>query len=283
VNAAVSGGDLVSPTTQTSCVLDPASAPGGFGAFASGCAFAGAGQPVSVNGVHRLYAASANGAGYQGPVASATFRIDRTPPSLRCVSRPTFALGSSGGFIAATVHDSVSGPASSMVFADANTSSPGNRAISLRGFDNAGNSATIRCAYVVRPPLLSPSPTMTWNFNPFSSYTIVERLVVGDVPGLASVRVSCSGRGCPFKVHAARAEAAACGGKGCGRAHPARTVNLTRLFAGRHLGVGASLTVAIVQRNRIGKVFIFKMRSGQQPSSQITCLVPGSSRPGRGC
>jgi hypothetical protein len=60
-------------------------------------------------------------------------------------------------------------------------------------------------------------------------------------------------------------------------------VTLASLFRGRYLAVGARITVSIVRPGWVGKTFLFTVRSGRAPTFAITCLAPGSSRPGRGC
>jgi hypothetical protein len=79
-----------------------------------------------------------------------------------------------------------------------------------------------------------------------------------------------------------------CKGKGrhrkCTKHRPGtHSVTLTSLFAGHHLGIGTALTVEISQANAVGKVFEFKVRRSRQPSVHITCLAPGSNKPGQGC
>jgi hypothetical protein len=43
------------------------------------------------------------------------------------------------------------------------------------------------------------------------------------------------------------------------------------------------LTVAMSQRNMIGKTWVFTTRRGRHPKLVISCLAPASSIPGRGC
>jgi hypothetical protein len=128
---------------------------------------------------------------------------------------------------------------------------------------------------------------MTWTFGWARTYTIVESLIVHEIPPGGSVELTCHGRGCPFaRAHAARASGHShCAHRRCKPRHPSSQseVSLTRLFKGRHLGVGTRVAVHIVKSGWVGKSYLFITRANQRPHFQIACLAPGSSRPGRGC
>jgi hypothetical protein len=148
--------------------------------------------------------------------------------------------------------------------------------------DDGGKSISGKNRVSVTATLPRLTPTMTWAFQHFARYTIVRSLIVDGVPAGAKVNVSCKGGGCPFASHtAAVSKPPACKRKHC--RPKTRTVDLSRLFRGRHLAAGAHVTVGIVQANTIGKVYIFTFRAGQDPNIRITCLAPGSTVPGRGC
>jgi hypothetical protein len=138
-------------------------------------------------------------------------------------------------------------------------------------------------------PLKRINSTMTWNFSAFHGYVIVGSLIVHQVPTHARVEVSCSGRGCPRAVTPAINTAAApsprCHSR-CGAGHthgPAafRDVDLTRSFGSRHVAFGDEITVRIVGPGYIGKIYLFKIRNGVNPT--IGCLAPGSTLPNKGC
>jgi hypothetical protein len=80
--------------------------------------------------------------------ASVTIRRDATPPTLTCVGSSTFTLGATGT-ISATVTDASSGPAVASVSVAADTSSAGPKSATLTAMDVAGNTASVRCPYVV--------------------------------------------------------------------------------------------------------------------------------------
>jgi hypothetical protein len=287
VRVAVSATVLNSAVTQTNCVLDAADAPTSFGAMPAGCAYLGTGATVSGDGLHTLYAASVNTVGEQETPVSSSFKIDLTAPQLACVSLPTFTFGMSNAAVFATVSDAASGPASATVSARADVSSAGAKIVRLTGFDNAGNSSTVTCGYTVQAPGLNPTPFIYFNFEFHKSFTIVRSMVVTPVPALANVRVSCAGHGCPFKARVLPAIARVrCRGKRCEprkRRSNTHTVQLTSLFRSRHLAVGAKVTVAIVQRNRIEKVYRFRIRSNRKPSLSVVCLSPGLNAPAAQC
>ena len=149
------------------------------------------------------------------------------------------------------------------------------------GVDNAGHSTTASCPYNVRPRDLNPDPTTVWTFDPHASFTIVDSLTVFDVPAGAKVKVSCAGRGCPFKQHVVSDRVAArapCKHKPCHhKTSPqhAHTDDLTRLFAKRHLAAKTKITVKVVQPNTRSKVWLFQIRANkQQPSRRIIYTLP---------
>jgi streptogramin lyase len=141
-----------------------------------------------------------------------------------------------------------------------------------------------------KPPLPSVSSTMTWTFGWTRHYTIVESLTAHGVPKGGYVEVACKGHGCPFASHRSATVASAnkhCHGHKCHVKRPppqGPNVSLAGLFKGRHLSVGASISVSILKSGWVGKSFVFTMRKNQTPGVQIACLAPGSaSHPGRGC
>ncbi len=128
--------------------------------------------------------------------------------------------------------------------------------------------------------------TMNWTFGWTKRYTVVKSLVVHEVPAGADVEVTCHGAHCPFaRDRAAGASHRHCRKRHCRIVHSAQgsDVSLAQLFGGRHLGVGAQISVMVLKPGWIGKVFLFTTRSGEEPSARKACLAPGSSQPGRGC
>lgn len=283
VHAAVSARSLGGTVVQTRCRLD-GGIPAAFGALPVGCPFVGPGAEIAADGRHLLFAASITDAGQAEVPGATAIAIDRTPPRLACArSAPVIVQGSSGTTVTATVHDITSGPLSQTVTAPASVATPGRKLIRLTGFDQAGNSASIRCPYRVLGKINS---SMSFDFPPEGNFTAVASLSSDNVPVGATVRMLCRGTGCPavsrtIKVFTGRP----CHRRRCARGRAPRTgsVDLAPLFRGRLLGPATVLTVAMSQRNMIGKTWVFTTRRGRHPKLVISCLAPGSSIPGRGC
>jgi hypothetical protein len=75
---------------------------------------------------------------------------DGDPPTVTCQApAPVFLLGQAGASVSATVEDAGSGALQATVSAPADTSSVGQKTVALTGEDNAGNTTTVDCAYLV--------------------------------------------------------------------------------------------------------------------------------------
>ncbi len=139
------------------------------------------------------------------------------------------------------------------------------------------------------PPLPQLQSTMTWLFGWSKQYTKVRSLVVHNLPLGAHVEVACTGRGCPVgRSHSATlARRKRCHKRKCAkvkhRLAQGPTVDLTSLFTGRRLSVGAQISVSVTKPGWNGKSFRFTTRPSRIPTIQIACLAPGSRRPGVGC
>ena len=253
------------PVTHTRCALDPASPPPSFGGLPAACPFAGAGTTIDADGKHSVFAASQNAAGEQeAPVASASFAIDATPPTVSCGTAPTFVTGGSDERVTAVVSDRTSGPGSSVVSAAARVGSTGSKLVALTGRDNAGNATAVRCRYHV----LGHIQTLAaWGYDAHAAYTRLTSLVASRVPAQATVRVTCHGGGCPFVVRALHVL-----GKGAGH-----TVDLTNPFRHRRLQVGDRVQISVAEPNTFGETWIVEVRAEKRaPASQKACLSPGS-------
>jgi streptogramin lyase len=174
---------------------------------------------------------------------------------------------------------------------------------------NVGGAATAisnPSAVVVAPalipnvlaPMSEPLPvigsTMTWNFGWARRYTIVESLVMHGVPVGGVVEVTCRGKGCAFKdwrsvlvTQLTKCKSARC--KKADRPNSKRirvlhgTVSLAKLFASRHLKVGARIDVSVTKAGWVGKSFVFTIRANMPPGEQITCVGLGSNAPATQC
>jgi hypothetical protein len=233
---------------------------------------------ISGDGTHVLYGASVNSFGDKELPITVTFKLDTTPPTVTCVGKPpSFRFGDRHAVIAATVADAISGPASPIVNSRVDTSTVGLQNATLAGSDVAGLTSYATCPFTVLPPALKPTPKLGWTLAVTHLFTDVRQLYVLDVAPGAAVTVACHGKGCPFSSRtiaaADRSRAALCTGSPRGRP---RRVELTRLFAGRHLSVGTQLSVRITKPQTIGRIWQFTTRSGRDASYRTGCLPPGS-------
>lgn len=135
-----------------------------------------------------LSASCTDNAGNVGS-ANVTVKVDATAPTVTCAAPPTFVLGrtpTSG--LAATVADSLSGPAESPVTAPVgadDVDEPGSFSTQLTGSDVAGNTATAECGFTVGYDFggfLQPIPQSSYK----RGSTIPVRFQLGDASGVLS-------------------------------------------------------------------------------------------------
>jgi streptogramin lyase len=126
--------------------------------------------------------------------------------------------------------------------------------------------------------------SMTWRFAWTRRYTIARSLVAHGVPLGGRVTITCRGASCPFArktILAARNKRATrCHRRSCRnsmRTPVVVSLNLSRLLAGRRLGVGTRVTIDITMRGRVGKTFSFVTRAGQRPISRVNVDQPITS------
>jgi hypothetical protein len=125
---------------------------------------------------------------------------------------------------------------------------------------------------------------MQWSFRYAPAFTQILAFAV-DGPSFGStITVGCVGGGCPYVTrHRTLRAPRHCTSRRTRRCRSPRTVNLRSSFARRDLRVGTVVTVTITRRHDVGKYYRFVVRPRRQPTVQISCLAPDSSRPGRGC
>ncbi|MGN6868180.1 MAG: Ig-like domain repeat protein [Solirubrobacteraceae bacterium] len=242
--------------------------------------------------------------GSSSPGASLAVGPDTSSTTLTATS--SVSVGASTTYTAAVAPGSHSGPVQptgSVAFLDGSTpidscesqtlaaglamctvsyAAPGTHQITARysGDGNFNGSSSpvsqVSAASVPSTVLGTISATMQWAFYFTPKYTLVRNLVVNGVSPGASVVVKCQGRGCPFT----RRATVLTKGKRCGRKAkrsclPPGTVNLTNSFTGRHLAVGARITVSIVRPSWVGKSYTFTVRPRRGPRVQIGSLPVG--------
>ena len=92
-----------------------------------------------------------------------------------------------------------------------------------------------------------------------------------NVPANAKIQVTCRGKGCKRKRFVKNVRRAT------------KRVKLAKsMRRNRKLRPGAVVEVRVTARNRIGKVFRFKIRSFKAPTRKTLCLPPGAKKP-RAC
>jgi FG-GAP repeat protein len=197
------------PTPAVRCVLDPAVAPTSFDQLPATCPYLGGGALVSTDGQHTLYAAAGDSTGSTSSVQSASFRVDRTPPTLTCdgTGPATFTIREAEGAVTAAVTDSVSGPVTTTAttpLTAANLGSVGNRTAAVTAADLAGNTGTVNCAYQVGydVDIASPEPGDTFSAGTTVAVTF-QLLDANGVPiSDASAALLAGGRKSPCFIDA---------------------------------------------------------------------------------
>jgi hypothetical protein len=161
--------------------------------------------------------------------------------------------------------------------------------VAYSGDGNFGrsSSSSAQTVNIRRPnPHCCLTPLMQWTFFFTPSYARVLTLLVNSAPVGSSVTVACHGHGCVFgKQAVAIKKPKLCKTTSkhkCAPQHPG-TMDFASRFRGRHLATGAQITVEITERGWIGKYFSFTIRAGRPPMLKVSCLAPGSTRPGVGC
>jgi hypothetical protein len=150
--------------------------------------------------------------------------------------------------------------------------SPGTHKIVARYLGNRDFGTSSSSVTKVRA-LRAITSKLRWSFKSTRAYTNVIVLMVKGVPAGSKVVTMCQGQGCPFARRTTSIKTSRQG----------QTLDLSRPFARRRLSLSAKVMVEIVRANWIGKYYAFVVRSGQAPSAQVSCLAPGSTKPGVGC
>ncbi len=232
-------------------------------------------NPATGSTVTYLAAVVPKHAGAAQPTGSVKF-TDGNKPLTGCASQPLLHGTSSSGAAAAVCRISFS--------------SPGTHDVSAHFAGDASftgsDSSTAQTVVHRRPPPPRLLATLQWSFFFAPSYTNVLLLKGNNVPAGASVQVKCHGHGCPF----AKRTIGVSNAKSCKPTLTLRctnktgnTVALIGAFRRHRLRVGTQLRVEILRRGWIGKYYLFTVRARRAPSQAVSCLAPGSTRPGVGC
>jgi hypothetical protein len=152
---------------ETRCAADPETPPAQFSDLPTSCPYLDPGAQVASDGYHEIYAASEDNSGHDETHVDANFKLDQTHPTVTCTQpTPTFQFRSAGGPVTAAVTDDGSGPVSTTVSAIAAATTAGEHTINLTGQDEAGNTTTVACPYIVGytfAGFLTPLPKATIN------------------------------------------------------------------------------------------------------------------------
>ena len=143
---------------------------------------------------------------------------------------------------------------------------------------------------VARVTIGKPTPhyvtsVMQWYVHYTPAYTTFTSWLAYGVPTTSSLYFTCHGHGCPFTTHTlAVATTTRCTPTGKTKPCPtSRTVNLEPIFTGARLGVGTTITISILRCGWYGKHYTLKTRPRHGPTSIITNLPIGVTRPGIKC
>jgi hypothetical protein len=124
---------------------------------------------------------------------------------------------------------------------------------------------------------------MSWRFGATREYASIKTLVVHAIPAEGSVELVCEGPECVLDHQrlAPVGDHMRCDKRKCvfgPMKHGLKALDLSPLFAHRHLRVGSRILVSIVKPGSIGKEFEFAVRVSRPPRVTITCLAPGAHR-----
>ena len=210
VGVSVTASDFDGDLGQTRCALDPAVAPSSFDDMVDvGCTL----SSVAADGNHTTYAASRDLANNtESPVISATFKIDKTAPTLSPTLNVTsVTIGQTGVVASANATDDTSGVAT-WSCDPVDTSTPGVHTVGCTATDNAGNTSSGSVTFVVEYNLLgffSPVPGSKWR----AGQTVPVKVAIGGAAGrLSDAEASALATACrvTFSATGVQAVAAQC-------------------------------------------------------------------------
>ena len=251
---------------------------------------AGLALTVGDNTTTALYATATDIAGNLSACSPTALTVveDSAPPAAPAISGPRqVTAGGTAQFAASSDDGAGSGvapsafgwtgpglPARSGNTAAYTFAAPGTYTLRVIATDRAGNASPASTfAVTVEAVTLATRVSFTARF--FRTYTRIASLSArGGVPAGATIRVTCSGRGCPFQTRTIR------------QRRTVATVSLTRLFNPRvrrrtvpaKLRPNAKIEVRITAPAMIGRFRSLTIRSSKRPTSQQGCLAVGTSR-----
>lgn len=113
-------------------------------------------------------------------------------------------------------------------------------------------------------PRLTANPSFAWTNRP--SFTLLRKVRAARLVGGETARITCRGRGCPFRSRTFRNLKAG-------------ERSFDRLFRRKRLRPKTVVQMRITKPGTIGAVTTLTMRRGKDPKVVHTCLTPGVTRP----
>ena len=251
---------------------------------------AGIALTVADNSTTMLYATATDIAGNLSACSASPLTVveDSAAPAAPAISGPArVTAGGTARFAASADDGAGSGvaptafswtasaglPARSGNTVDYTFPAAGTYTLRATATDRAGNASSAS-SFVVKVEAVKLPSTVSYTVRFFKRYTrLVTLSVRGGVPAGATIRVTCSGRGCPFTTKAIK------------QRKKAATVSLTRLFNRRvrrrtvaaQLRPKARVEVRITAPSTIGRYRILTVRPNKLPKSQEGCLAAGTN------
>ncbi|MCW2924740.1 MAG: hypothetical protein JWM98_2144 [Thermoleophilia bacterium] len=293
VNAAVrSPGATQFGATATVATFNSTGTPGFV--FATPLAMDGTGDATMGVGVARCTAACAK---WDSSVF--TVSLDAAAPRFGAVNIPSSATSGSQLQFAAPATDVMSPISTTWSFGDGASgtgsttshtyAAPGSYAVTVTATDAVGHATSTSVVVQVSAPPASPPPPappapvvprigskIVAKWKATRTFTTVSSLAVSAVPAGTTVRVTCTGGGCPFK-----------------KPYSVHFTKLTKLFSltgrfstlvrtpRRHLVVaklkpGAVVQVSVTRPGYVGRFATYRVRASKAPTLVAGCIAPGS-------
>ncbi len=117
-------------------------------------------------------------------------------------------------------------------------------------------------------PFDAVEATIRFSFRFTRRYSRVTTLNLSKVTKRAKLKVTCKGKGCPFKSKSVKLKK--------GKAKLSRIFKKHRRRA--KLRRGARIRISLTKKGLISKVYNFKIRRGALPSFATRCQLPGSKK-----
>lgn len=118
------------------------------------------------------------------------------------------------------------------------------------------------------PPQARPASSISYVARARRRYTVLTALSVRGAVAGSTVRLTCSGLGCPFRTRTRRV------------VRNAAKLDLLSLVRGKRLRAGTTLEIRVTKPGAVGVVRRLTIRAGRTPRSLNLCIAPGATKPG---